>query len=138
MKTHQGATIKLAGMGNLEAVTEAGGKHGYQVQFPKGHEKYKPSAFELANGAQSATGKKATSGNFLAPLANPNGLVGAMEHCWKCSLKPVHLQVNLQKPLGITSKALQLRKDEPMLLAGPAPCGPSAPTSAPIALPQSA
>ena len=118
MKSNQGAHVKLAGMGTLKPQTQGAGKHGYEVEFPEGHEKYVPCAFELQ--AQAGAGKKTTSGNFFVPLANPNGLEGAMDHCWKCSHKPVHAKMKPEKPFVITTKTLTLVKGQPTLLGGPA------------------
>jgi len=118
MKNNQGASFQIAGMGTLTPKTSAGGQHGYEVEFPHGHEKHVHYAFELkaANGAE----KKTTSGNFFAPLANPKGLTGAIGHCWKCNFKQVHAKMNPTKPFVITTKALHLVKGEPMLIGGPA------------------
>ena len=118
MEANQGASIKLAGMGNLKRQTQAAGKHGYEVEFPKGHVKHVPMAFELKAGA--GAGKKVMAGNFFVPLTGPKGLVGPLDHCWKCCFKPVHAKVTPQKPFVMTSKALHLVKDEPMLLGCPA------------------
>jgi hypothetical protein len=125
MKANQGAAVKLAGMGTLNPVTEGVSKHGYEVEFPKGSEKYVNYTFELK--AESGAEKKITAGNFFGPLANPQGLMGLLSLCWKCSFKPVHSKVNPVKPFVITNKTLQLVKGEPMLLGGPAEPAAQAP-----------
>ena len=125
MKANQGAAVKLAGMGTLQPVTEGVSKHGYEVEFPKGSEKYVNYTFELK--AESGAEKKITAGNFFGPLANPQGLIRLLSLCWKCSFKPVHSKVNPVKPFVITNKTLQLVKGEPMLLGGPAEPAAQAP-----------
>ena len=117
MKANQGAELKLAGMGSLTAQTTAAGKHGYEIEFPKGHAQYVPYAFELK--AEQGADKKATSGNFFLKLAGPHGISGSMSLCWKCSHKPVFSKVAPTKPFIITNTALNLVKGQPMLLGGP-------------------
>ena len=88
------------------------------MEFPKGHERHVPTAFELKPGA--GANKEVMANNFCVPLASPKGLVGPLLHCWRCTYKPVHAKISPQKPVVITSKALHLVKGEPMLLGGPA------------------
>ena len=117
MKANQGATISIAGMGNLQTTEQAGpGKHGYEVEKPKGHAGYVHSAFELKPGG---AGKKVLANNFFVPLAGPKGLVGPLLHCWRCVHKTVHAKIAPQKPFVITSKTLHLLKGQPFLLGGP-------------------
>ena len=119
MKANQGAAISIAGMGTLKPMAQAGpGRHGYEVEFPKGHEKHVPTAFEVKPG-EGAT-KKVMANNFFVPLAGPKGLVGPLFHCWRCVHKTVHAKITPQKPFVITSKALHLLKGQPFLLGGPA------------------
>ena len=118
MKAHQGAPIKIGGMGTLSPITTGANKHGYEVEFPKGHDKYAVYGYELK--AEASAGKKTTSGNFFVPLASPNGLVGALGLCWKCKFQQVPSKITPMKPFVCTTKTLHLKKGEPMLLGGPA------------------
>lgn len=118
MKANNGAAVKLAGMGTLIPETQGAGKHGYVVEFPKGHAKHAITVFELK--AESGSDKKVTSGNFFMPLAHPNGLTGSMGHVWRASFKPVHEKICLVKPFVNTTKTVHLLKDVPKFVGGPA------------------
>ena len=124
-KANQGTSITLAGFGALKPSTEAAGKHGYEVEFPAGHDKFVNYTFELkAVGAGDS--KTTTSGNFFLPLASPHGLTGMMHLCWKCSFKGVHFKIAPSKPLVMTTAEMSLKKGEPKLLGGLTPPPPPA------------
>jgi len=115
MKSSQGASVVLAGMGVLKPTTQGAGKHCYEVEFPEGHANHRPMAFFPNLGEE----KKATAGNFFGPLSSPKGLKGAMTIVWKCSYKQVHAKIIPQKPLVMTTRDIKLTKGAPALVGGP-------------------
>jgi len=107
-----GDSISLAGFGSLQPMTggPAGG-HGYQFEFPEGHEKHKQMVFVPKEEQQAG---KLSSGNFFKPFVWRQGFTGELATVWKLAHRPVHAKLVLQKPFVMTTKEIKLEKGKPV------------------------
>ena len=114
MKTFERAAVEasssltLQGWGKILPVGDAG-KHGYQLEFPIGHAKNELQDYVPRNATD-----KVTSGNFFRSLACRSGWDGFLRLSWTLSIDTVKHQVEVRKPVVITSQDLKLEKGKPM------------------------
>ena len=102
------SSLTLQGWGKILPVGDAG-KHGYQLEFPIGHAKSEPQDYVPRNATD-----KVTSGNFFRSLACRSGWDGFLRLSWTLSIDTVKHQVEVRKPVVITSQDLKLEKGKPM------------------------
>ena len=102
------SSLTLKGWGKILPVGEAG-KHGYELEFPTGHAKNEPQDYAPRNASD-----KVTSGNFFRSLACRSGWDGFLRLSWTLSIDTVKHEVEVRKPVVITSQDLKLEKGKPV------------------------
>ena len=101
------SSLTLKGWGKILPVGEAG-KHGYELEFPAGHTMHEPQDYQ-----PRIASDKLTSGNFFRSLACRNGWDGFLRLSWTLSIVTVKHQLEVRKPVVITSQDLKLEKGGP-------------------------
>ena len=102
------SSLTLKGRGKILPVGEAG-RHGYELEFPAGNPKNEPQDYAPRNASD-----KVTSGNFFRSLACRNGWDGFLRLSWPLSIDAVKRQLEVLKPVVITSQDLKLEKGKPV------------------------
>ena len=106
--------IKITSYGEVLAVTKEG-KHGYEFGTPPSHPNHRHLEYVL----NEKPGTKTTPGNAFAPLTNKDtGLgKGPLLLVWRVGCEPVSQLLKPQKVQVVTKSRIELKKDEPVMVA---------------------
>ena len=102
------SSLTLNGWGKILPTGEAG-RHGYELEFPTGHPKNGPQECVPRNSSD-----KLTSVNCFRSLACRLGWDGFLRLSWALAIDIVKHQVEVRKPVVITSQDLKLEKGKPV------------------------
>ena len=102
------SSLTLKGWGKILPVGEAG-RHGYEMEFPAGHMKNEPQDY-----VPRTSSDKATNGSIFRSLGCRSGWDGFLRLSWVLGIDTVKHQVEVRKPVVITSQDLKLEKGKPV------------------------